>query len=363
MSRERRKPSYKMVADISGLSPATVSRVVTGHGRVSPESRQRIFDAMRQAGFGLAAEKLVGLIIPDTSNPYFGNLGMIFQEQLGRLGVRVLTASSEGRPDRELQLVSEFGQLGVRGLIYISGGPPRVSVQDVLAASDIPVVAFDRYIDGDNLDFVTVDSRRGIARAVDYLVTLGHKRIGHIKGLQGTRNCIDRWEAFTESLERNEIELDDAWVWQGDYSFGSGRAAAEEMFYGCDGDLPTAVLAANDLMALGFMQRLQQEGMSIPRDLSVVGFDNVETTEWVHPRLTTVEQPVGALAYHAIAFLMERIRHHEESPGVVFPARSEELEPQLIPRESTAGPPEMGASPIPDGSKVVPLHRPSLDAN
>lgn len=361
MSGEERKPSYKMVASIAHVSPATVSRVVNSSGRVAADTRRRVIDAMRQAGFGVAGENLVGLIIPDTANPYFGNLGMVFQEQFDQLGVRVLTASSEGKPDRELQLVGEFKKLGVRGIIYVSAGPPRIPVQDALAAGDLPVIVFDRYIDGENLDFVTVDSRRGVARAVDYLVTLGHRQIGHIKGLAGTRNCADRWEGFRETLERNGLEVVDSWVWQGDYSFGSGRAAAEEMLFSCRENLPTAVLAANDLMALGFMQRLQQEGLSIPDDLSIVGFDNVDLTEWVHPRLTTVEQPVGALAYYAITFLMERIRHHEESSGPPLGARSQELEPQLIPRESTA-PPRSGAAHY-GGPKLVPLRRPTEGDN
>lgn len=350
------KPSYKVIAGIANVSPATVSRVVNSSGHVKAETRRRVFDAMRQVGFGLTAENLVGLIIPDTANPYFGNLGMVFQEQLDKLGVHVMTASSESRPDRELRLVSEFKQLGVRGLIYIAGGPPRKIVLDALAANDLPLVVFDRYIEGENLDFVTVDSRKGVSRAVEYLVTLGHERIGHIKGLQGTRNCLDRWQTFVESMERNQLDVVEKWVWQGDYGFGSGRAAAEEMLFSCAGDLPTAVLAANDLMALGFMQRLQQEGLSVPGDISIVGFDNVELTEWVHPRLTTVEQPIGALAYYAITLLMERIRHHEGSPDKPLKARSEELEPQLVPRESTAPPRTKPA--LFGGPNVVPLqHR------
>jgi DNA-binding LacI/PurR family transcriptional regulator len=361
MTGKEQKPSYKMVASIANVSPATVSRVVHSSGRVAPGTRRRVVDAMRQAGFGLAAENLIGLIIPDTANPYFGNLGMVFQEQFEQLGVRVLTASSEGKPDRELQLVGEFKKLGVRGLIYVSGGPPWMPVQDALSTGDLPVIVFDRHINGENLDFVTVDSRRGVSRAVDYLVTLGHKKIGHIKGLAGTRNCADRWEAFRETMERNDLEVVDSWVWQGDYSFGSGRASAEEMLFNCREHLPTAVFSANDLMALGFMQRLQQEGLSIPYDLSIVGFDNVGLTEWVHPRLTTVEQPVGALAYYAISFLMERIRHYADSPGSPMQARSQELEPQLIPRESTA-PPRSGAAPY-GGPKLVPLPRPTEGDN
>lgn len=355
------KPTAADIAALANVSPATVSRVINNRPNVSTATRERVMGIMRQFGYGLASNGLIGLIIPDSSNPYFANLVFTFQDQLDKLGAHVIIGSSEGRADKELALVNKFKGLGLKGVIYVCGGRPGQMVLQALADDNVPVLLFDRRMEDGNLDFVAVDSRVGMLRAVDYLVSLGHRRIGHLKGLEGTRTAIDRYEAFGDALARNRIDVVERWIWDGDYSFAAGRSCAELLLELDPGDRPSAVVAGNDAMAIGLVQRLQQQGWSLPADLSVIGFDNIAIGDWIHPRLTTVEQPVDVLAWNAIALLMERIRHHELRPDVPLEPKLREVQPMLIPRDSTA-PPGGHATATRDASgTVVPLRPPAND--
>jgi LacI family transcriptional regulator len=327
------------VAKRAGVSTSTVSRVVNNKVSVAGSTRERVLTAMRDMDVGLASKGLVALIIPDGTNPFFTSLGFVFQEVFDKIGLQVVIASSEGRADRELALVNKFKGLGLRGLIYISAGQPSQTILDAVADDNVPVVVFDRRVTGVNLDFVAVNNRGGIQRAIDYLVTLGHSRIGHLKGLAGARNATDRLESYEEALARNGLEPNPIWIWEGDYRFGSGRTCAERLLAMEPANLPTAILVANDAMAIGLIQRLKQEGWTIPRDLSIIGFDGIDAGDWIYPRLTTIEQPVRVLAYEATQCLMERIRRLELDPRFRAEPTFREIEPLLITRESVAPPP------------------------
>jgi LacI family transcriptional regulator len=341
------------IARRADVSPATVSRVLNNKLNVAMATRERVLNVMRDMDVGLASKGLVALIIPDGTNPFFTSLGFLFQEILDKVGLQIVSASSEGRVDRELALVHKFKGLGLRGLIYISAGRPSQAILDAVADENVPVVVFDRKVQAGNLDFVAVNSRGGMQRAVDYLVTLGHDRIGHLKGLEGTQTAADRYEAFVDALARNALDPNPQWLWDGDYRFGSGRACAERVLAMDSVALPTAIIVANDAMAIGLIQRLKQDGWVIPHDMSVIGFDGIEAGDWIFPRLTTIEQPVRVLAYEATQCLLERIRRIELDPRSHAAPKLREVEPLLVVRESVAPPPVQ--EPVPTRNRVVQL--------
>jgi LacI family transcriptional regulator len=343
------------IAELAHVSVATVSRVINNEPGVSSETRERVLRVAAFLNISFKTKALIGLIIPDALNPYFASLGFVFQRQLDRLGKHVLMASSEQRPEKELALVNSFKGLGLEGLIYIAAGHPSEMVLEALADDNVPVVVFDRRIHDGNLDCVALDNRIGIERAVDYLVTLGHTNIGHIAGLEGTRTATERLDAFRDAMNQNRLEVDEDWIWRGSYQFPAGIAVAETLLNTEPHDRPTAVLCANDAMAMGLMQRLQQGGWSVPRDLSVMGFDNITMADCVFPRLTTVDQPLDKLAFKAIELLTERIRHHEQHPNTALAPRLREVNPVLIPRDSTAEPPRRPPAAGCDEALVVPL--------
>lgn len=331
------RPRLGEIARYAHTSEAQVSRVINNKAGVSPAVRQRIHAAMRALGSSGGVHGIVGLIIPDSSNPFFASLGNHFQEMLEGLDLQVVTGSSEGQAERELELVNKFQGFGLRGLVYITRGKTSPEVLHALALGNVPVVAFDRRVREGNLDFISVNSRDGMRRAADYLASLGHRDIGHLTGLLDTETGTDRLEAFRDALSLNRLTVREEWIWRGDYRFASGRACAEELLFG-PSDIPTAVIAGNDAMAIGLLQRLQEAGWSIPRDISLVGFDNIEAGRWIHPRLTTVNQRIRLLAYEAVALLVGRMRaldvSPEDPPGTTY----KEMLPMLIPRGSVGVP-------------------------
>lgn len=337
-----RKPKIQDLADRARVSPATVSRVINGRPHVSREKQERVVQAMKAMGFP-QEKALIALIVPDSSNPFFSDLAFAFEHVLEEYDAHLLVSSSEGRLDRELELVHRFRELKVRGLIYTSTGSGAGPILEMIAEG-FPVVVFDRRILSGNLDTVTVNSRHGTQCAVDYLFASGHRKIGYIKGLEGTETANERYESYCEAMSQNRLDPG-RWIFEGDYTLASGRSCAERLIEMDQLSRPTAILAANDLMAIGLMQRLQQEGWSLPRNLSVIGFDDIQWSQWVHPALTTIAQPISKLVREAASKLMKRAQEFDTGAHPRRRPETIEISPKLIPRESVAEPFDWGAGP------------------
>jgi LacI family transcriptional regulator len=285
-------------------------------------------------------DRLVGLIVPDASNPFFSELVFEFERALEEQGLHHLSSSSERRSDRELLLFKRLSGLGMRGLILITAGPSSDSLLSLIAGRRMPVVVCDRRVGAAaNLDLVTVTSRQGMAAAIDHLAAYGHRRIGFLAGLAGTENARERLESFRSATATHAFELPPEWVFDGDFSLASGRACAERLVALAPAARPTAIVAANDLMAIGLMQHLQTRGWQLPRDLSVVGFDDIEWSEWTYPALTTLAQPVRKLVREAVRLLVARIHEAEQKDERRAAPEIVELGTMLVPRASVAAPP------------------------
>lgn len=328
------KPTHRAIADLVGTTPATVSRVLSNSPGPGNRLRQEVLVAARQLGYTGTPAGVVGLIIPDRHNPFFSGLGMLFQDALDGLGLQVVIGSSDGRPEREQRLVDRFRGVGLHGVIYVSAGSPSPTTLAALEQSNVPTVAFDRVVVAKNADLVSVKSSEGVRRAVDYLAACGHQSIGYIKGLDGTATAADREKGFVEAMELNRLEIRSGWVWNGDYQVGAGRACAAEIL---DARRPpTAVLAANDAMAIGLMQRLLEAGWSLPDQLSICGFDNIDACRWVSPTLTTVDQRLAVQVDLAVDLLTARIRAVSASPTASPEPTHLEVAPFLVPRASVS---------------------------
>lgn len=332
--------TMKAVALQAGVSIATVSRVLNNKDNVSSDTRRRVVEAMRTVGYLRRHRDVIGLIVPDTSNPFFAQLAFAFERALENSKPRkhLLVSSSDGRADRELNIVEQFKQFGIEGLIYVSSGKSSDTLLTLLVDRQIPTVVFDRRISTGRLDFVTVNSKKGTLTAVEYLLVHGHRRIAYLHGLKGTETARERYESLREALHLNKMDICKEWVFQGDYTAAAGRTCAERLIELSESARPTALLAANDLMAIGVMQKLQEVGWVLPKDLSVIGFDNIEWGEWYYPALTTIAQPIAKLILKTLDLLMWRIKERNEGKDVNSPPKHFEIEPVLIPRNSVTEP-------------------------
>jgi LacI family transcriptional regulator len=338
------KTPMKAVALKAGVSIATVSRVLGNKDYVAEDKRKAVLEAMRSLGYAKRQKDAIGLIVPDSSNPFFAQLGFMFERALEseRPRKHLLTSSSESRADKELELIERFKRFGVEGLIYIPSGKSSETILRLVADEQISTVVFDRRIPA-GLDFVAVNSRQGTLSAVDYLITHGHSRIAYLKGKEDTETAKERYDSFLEAMKRNHIEINQNWVFSGDYTPASGRTCAEFLIRIPESQRPTALLAANDVMAIAAMQHLQKMNWILPKMLSVVGFDDIEWSKWCYPALTTIAQPIPKLVLEALKLLKKRIREREDGKTLSSPPLHVEIEPVLIPRDSVTAPFDYGA--------------------
>lgn len=329
----RSKATLDEIALEADVSSATVSRAFNKPEMVSERTRAKVLEASRRLGMGIPALQTLGLIVPDASNPFFSQLIYLFERELARHGAHLVSASADGRPDREVETIERFRAMGVEGIFYTPARSAGQAVLELVSRGDVPVLAFDRQIATGNLDCVTTASRTATQTMVDYMVNLEHRTFGYITGAEETTTASDRFEAFVNALARNGLELSPTLTFPGTYRLPSGRDAAEAFLLLPAHERPTVVVAANDLMAMGFIQRVQQEGLSVPHEVSVVGFDGIEFGAWYSPSLTTIVQPVRRLVREATDLLLDRISRTSRGDELLRP-RTVSVDPRFVVRDS-----------------------------
>jgi len=307
--------------------------------KVPIEAEKKIATSVFSSKANIHINKVIGLIIPDSNNPYFTSIAFEFVKEFERQGWHLLIANSDNsdsNPSRELEIIEHFKRLGISGLIYINGGNQTDELYSSLIANhhDLPVLSFDRPLDNRFFDYVVIDSKKGTLESIDYLFTKGHQKIAYLKGISGTLTARQRYEAYKEAMAVNRINIDEKLVFEGDYQFYSGVECAEMLIEMGKDKRPTAIICANDLMAIGLMQRLQKAGWKLPEQLSVIGFDDIPMSKWVYPALTTIAQPVETLVTKASSILLRRI--NAERNNIEISQQKEIITPTLVLRESVS---------------------------
>lgn len=282
----------------------------------------------------------MGVIIPSSSNPFFSEIGFAFERSLRQFGLQASISSSDGQPRLEMALLDQFRAIEVRGLIYIPATSGADVVLSLIAKGDFPFVVFDRPIKASVCDFVGYDSRVGTQNAVDFLYAHDHVDIGYLKGLSTTQTAPERYHAFLEAMKNLGIVVNEDWIFEGDYAPEAGFDCADALvaLNRQKKPLPTAMMAANDLMAIGLSKRLQERGWTLPQDLSIIGYDDIPESARAYPGLTTIAQPVDEIVRVASGYLAKRISERERNPSHRAPAQFAQFEPTLEVRESVAAP-------------------------
>lgn len=280
--------------------------------------------------------QLVGMVIPDGTNQFFSTLAQAFQRELAKGQWAPIVVNSDGSFARELNYLQMILSMNVKGLLFISVGD-SLRAFELLAESKIPVVVLDREVPLENADFVLVDNKQGVYLAIEYLCSLGHERIACIQGAMNTEPGRERFDSFIDSCNSFGVEIDEDLIFTGNFMFGSGTTAAEQIVKIPDYARPTAIFACNDLMAAGTMQRLQEHGVRVPDEISVIGYDDIQLSSWVWPKLTTIRQDPLEIAHVGAAYLLERIDALQLDPKASVNTRVHTISPKLVKRDSCRG--------------------------
>lgn len=336
------------VADLAGVSISSVSNVLNGRSkRMRPGTRNQILDAINTLGYtpNLNARQLktgqsriIGLIVPSVANPFFGVFARLVEDVALARGYQVLLGNSDRDPGREKQYADVLWGYGVRGMIFGSS-LTNFSHLERIIEKGMRVVAFDRPTQQQDriiIDSIGVDNVQAMRLITKHLLSLGHNRIGLISGSIRTVSRLARLEGFRTCLEEANVRFDQSLIWEGTANnYGDatlvemGRQGAHDLL--TRAEPPTAIIAINDMYALGVYAGARDLGLEIPADVSVTGVDDIILTETVNPPLTTIRQPIREIARLAVERLLGRIEEtYLESP------QHQMLPPKLIIRGSTA---------------------------
>lgn len=325
------------VAKEANVSRATVSHVINNTRFVSEETRQRVEQAINELGYrpNILARSLrlgetltLGLILPDSSNTFFAEIGRSIEIAAFESGYSVILCNSGEDPDKESLYIDVLTKKQVDGIILV---PTCIHCDAIrsLKKLQVPIVLMDRELTDLVLDTVLVDNRMGGLIATRYLISLGHQRIACIAGPSSTNPSAQRLQGYKQALEEARIPFDESLVRIGDFSALSGWSLGNGLL--SITEPPTAIFACNDMMAIGLLRATHEKGIRVPDDLSLIGFDDIEPVSFTIPPLTTIAQPKIEISEKAIKFLIQRINNPQRDP------QYEILPVSLVVRDSCVG--------------------------
>ncbi len=331
--------NIREVAKRAGVSTATVSRVVNGTAPVDARTEKRVRAAIQRTGYypnthartlGTGKSHIYGLIISDIENPFFPELVKCFERFAVERGYEVLIANTDYQAQRMEVAVRRMLERKVDGVAIMTSEMDPELIQ-MLNGRGIPIVFLDTGAVGPGISDISLDYDSGVDQAIDHLTSLGHRKIAFVSGPVNLASARTRQAAFLASLRRKNLECPDEFIRPGNHRFDGGYAAMLEILK--MPVRPTAVLASNDLMAIGIMGAVYAAGLRVPQDISVVGFDDIALSSYVPPPLTTIRLSRVEIAEFAFNSLYAASQGGE-SQGVTHIVRAE-----LVIRQSTAAVP------------------------
>jgi LacI family transcriptional regulator len=331
------------VARMAGVSISTVSLAFNETGRVSVETYQRIWEAAQTVGYApnrLAQSlksgrtRLIGMVMADISNPFFGRLLSEVERIAIASGYLVIVSDSGGDPARERAILEHLSSQRVAGIVLSTLSRDVAHAQHLRTLS-MPFVLVDQKVEDVKADFVASDNVLAAAILTEHLIRYGHRRIAHIAGRTGLWTAERRLEGFRTTMAAAGIEVDESLVVDGDYD--GERAYEQAMRLLTRADRPTAIIGANNVMAIGALQAMNDLGFKCPEEVSLTSIDDVPWGNVIRPRITMVVQPVDEMARVATEFLLERINARGGPP---IAPRDHIMIPKLVVGQSCARPPE-----------------------
>lgn len=339
MGKNARKPTIKDIAELAGVSRATVSRVLSNPSSVSPTRQEAVHRAIKDLSYRpspIARSLTTGtvpcvhVLISDIRNPFYAEMARGVEDVARNNGYAIVFGNTDDCSQRELQYLTNTKDLLFAGVIMMSavGG---VDLKKALTELNRPVVLVNRLVPGLEADAVILNNERGAYDATRYLIDLGHKGICHLAGLKHSSASAERHRGFIKAMKDAGLDVPQGAILPGDLRLATGESAGRRLIM--EGLKYTAVFAANDQMAIGLISAFESEGVRVPEDVSVIGFDDIAYAKLARVQLTTVRQPSYEMSRAAMKMLLEQLR------GESSAFRTMRFEPELVVR-STCGAPK-----------------------
>jgi DNA-binding LacI/PurR family transcriptional regulator len=326
--------TMREVARRAGVSLATVSRVLNGTQYISEETRRRVLKVVREFNYfkNVHARRLAtgrsdifGLIISEIANPYFPEIIKGYQTAAWSRGYDVLICNTEYDPDRTRAVMRKLRESGVRGVAVMTSSVGRSMARELIAAG-IPLVFSNYDSVGKLVSNVCIEYEKGVNKAIEHVVELGHRRCAVIAGPAENYTALRIRNALVAGLSARGMKP--VCVLESNYRVDGGASAVREVL--ARPEIPTVIFCGNDLIAMGAMSMLEDSGVSVPEDVSVIGIDDIFFSSLARPPLTTISVPREQLGFKAFEIL-ERMLKRKRDTGITYT-----LETDLVVRKSTA---------------------------
>lgn len=331
---KRGKCTIGDIAENLGVSRATVSRAMNGSPGVGPELRKKILEFAEELGYkpNTAAQrmskgnmKIIGLIFGDVRNPFYAELTFYIQTALNKYGYTVMIFNSEYSAQQEQRFIEMSRQFCLAGLILFTTQSDKDNLWE--QTEELPIVLVNRSLDVAQCDSVTMDNFKAGYIAAMHLIELGHRRIGFVRGQEMSSASVQRFEGYRQALKNWSLPLNEEDILEGDLKMPTGYELAKTFFR--REERPTGLIVANDMMTLGILDWCNENCVNIPKDLSIVSFDNIVFSGIHGIELTTVSQHVRKMGEKAAELMVRRIKEPQAEYKRII------LEPTLIVRNTT----------------------------
>lgn len=326
-------PGLRDIAKVSGVSIATISRVLNNSGNVTEETRKKVFKAMKEVGYhrsdmiNKSKKKAIGVIVPNIRGTYYNYIAEGIEKTLVKSDYEIFLTTTRQMISKEIEILDEFFQRRVDGIIICTSSKDDKYLEK-LVKTGIPIVFVDREDSEIKLDSVGIDNYNSAIAAIDYLYNKGHRKIFFVGGLKEIYSSELRKKAIKDfKNKKSDMEL---FFDQGNFEIESGYNVTKNNIEKIRKEGITAIFYVNDQMALGGYRALQENKFKIPEDISIIGFDNAIFGRYLFPSLTTIDQPVQEIGVSAAELIVSIIENKNKSTvkrRVILPTK-------LIERES-----------------------------
>lgn len=321
------------VAKMANVSTATVSRVLSNSGNVKKETAEKVLEAIKKLNYqpNLLARQLrrletktVLVVVPDITNTFFSKILRGIEQVAIENDYEVLLGDTGNSLEREKGYLDILRQKKADGMILLTARLESHLLEEI--SREFPVVLACEYLEGSDIPTVSIDNISSARKATEYLISLGHKRIGFLSGPMDVILSRDRLKGFKQGMMQHDIAIEPNLIQEGDFSFESGFNLMTKLL--ALTEPPTAVFASSDEMAIGAIKAIKAKGLKVPDDISIVGFDDIKFASIFEPALTTVSQPMFEIGQKAMELLIKLIQKDKLEKSQYI------LEDQLVIRET-----------------------------